>query len=73
MLHPDLTFGPLFATIIYASTGVLLMIIFVVLFDKLFKLNLHQELVKDQNVAFGVLLAGVSIGISIIIAAAIGS
>ena len=59
------------ATVLYSLFGVLLMIASIMFFDRVFKLNLHKELVEDQNVAFGVLLAGVAIAISIIIAAAI--
>jgi putative membrane protein len=59
------------ATIFYSGMGVFLMVTSLVLIDKLFKLDLHKELVEDQNVAFGVLFAGMSIAVSIIIAAAI--
>ncbi len=59
------------ATIFYSFLGIILMISALLFFDKAFKLNLHKELVQDQNVAFGVLLAGIAIAISIIIGAAI--
>jgi len=58
-------------TIIYAITGVIIMIVCLVVFDKLFKLNLYKELVEDHNTAFGALMGGVAIGIAIIIGASI--
>ncbi|PAP79772.1 hypothetical protein B1759_13270 [Rubrivirga sp. SAORIC476] len=39
-----------------------------VVFDKVAGLNLRHELVEDQNVAVGVMLAGAFIGIGIVIA-----
>ena len=67
----DLSLHTIGATLLYAVMGMLLMLIFMAVFDKLFKLNLHKELVEDQNQAFGTLLGGVAIGIAIIIAASI--
>ena len=64
-------FKILFESVFYAIVGILILIITVISFDKIFKLNLHKELVEDQNVAFGVLFAGLSIAIAIIVAAAI--
>lgn len=59
------------STILYAALGIIILMLSVILFDKVFKLNLHKELVEDQNIAFGILLGGVSIAIAIIIASAI--
>lgn len=69
--HPDLQLSVIVTSMLYATIGMGMMLFFIALFDKLFKMNLHHELVEDQNVAFGVLIAGVAIGIGIIIAAAI--
>lgn len=59
------------ATIFYACLGVCLMVLFLVFVDKVFKLDLKKELVEDENVAYGIMIAGVAIGISIILAASI--
>lgn len=69
--HPSLELNVIVVTIFYALLGIFLMIVSTVAFDKLFKLDLHKELVEDENIAFGVLFAGVAIAIAIIIAASI--
>ncbi len=55
----------------YAIIGVLVMIGCVLLSNYVFKLDLHKELVKDQNSAVGIMLAGLFIAIAIIVAACI--
>ena len=55
----------------YAIIGVLVMLGCVLVSNYVFKLDLRKELVKDQNVAFGVMLAGLFIAVAIIIAASI--
>lgn len=59
------------ASIFYAFLGLLLMVVFIALIDKVLKLNFRKELLEDQNTALAILIAGISIGISVIIAAAI--
>lgn len=59
------------SSVFYAALGLVLMVIFVSLIDKLLHLNFHKELIEDQNIALAILVAGMSIGIAIIIAAAI--
>lgn len=68
---PSFQISTIIATIFYAVIGILIMIMFVVVFDKMFNLDLHKELIEDENVAFGILLAGVAIAIAIIVAASI--
>lgn len=53
----------------YAVIGVLVMIGCVLLSNYVFKLDLHRELVKDQNNAVGIMLADLFIAIAIIVAA----
>jgi uncharacterized membrane protein YjfL (UPF0719 family) len=71
MQGADLAPKIILSSVVYASIGMLLMIAFIAIFDKVFKLQIQKELFKDQNVAFGIVLAGVAIAIAIIIAAAI--
>lgn len=65
----DLSPQTIIATILYGLIGVALCIVGYFLFDKLAGLNLKRELVEDQNIAIGVMLAGAFIGIAIVIAA----
>jgi len=63
----------LVSTILYSVLGIVLLLLTIVVVNKVFKLNLHRELVEEHNVAFGVLIAGVAVAIGIIIAGVIGS
>lgn len=66
------TFGANFAAaIVYALLGVVMFALAFMVFDKVTPGSLWKELLEDQNTALGVLMAGVAIGIAIIIAAAI--
>lgn len=57
------------ATILYGAIGILITLAGYFAFDKVVGLNLRHELVEDQNVAVGIMLAGVFIGCSIVVAA----
>ena len=67
----DLTVWGVASTLVYGSVGILLCILGYLAFDRLARLNLKRELVEDQNVALGIMLAGVFVGIAIVVAAAI--
>ena len=56
------------STLVYGAIGILMCVLGYVAFDKVAGLNLRHELVEDQNVAVGVMLAGAFIGIGIVIA-----
>ena len=58
-------------SILYAIIGVLVFWITFLLIDKLTPYDLWQEIVEKQNLALGVVVAAMSLGISIIVAAAI--
>ncbi|MBI3946964.1 MAG: DUF350 domain-containing protein [Armatimonadetes bacterium] len=58
------------ASILYALLGVILMLIAYRIFDWLHHVDFDQEL-KNGNMAAGVAVAGVLIGVAIIVAAAI--
>jgi uncharacterized membrane protein YjfL (UPF0719 family) len=66
-LRPAAVFGSL----LYAVIGVLVFWIAFVLIDKLTPYDLWQELVEKQNRALGMVVAAMSLGICIIVAAAI--
>lgn len=57
--------------VIYAVLGILIFVIFFVVIDKMTPYHLWKEIVEDKNVALAVLLGAMSIGMCIIIAAAV--
>ncbi|OUM01429.1 DUF350 domain-containing protein [Variovorax sp. JS1663] len=58
-------------SILYAIIGVLVFWITFLIIDKLTPYDLWQEIVEKQNVALGLVVAAMSLGICIIVAAAI--
>jgi uncharacterized membrane protein YjfL (UPF0719 family) len=56
---------------IFTALGLVLFALSYFLIDKCAPFNLNKELTEDDNTAVGVMLAGVFIGIGLIIAAAI--
>lgn len=68
----DLAPAPILSTLLYGLIGILLYVLSYFVFDRLFRLDLRRELVEDQNQALGIMLAGLFIGIALVIAAAIG-
>lgn len=68
-----LTVEALGATLLYTVVGVLILTMSVMALNKIFGLQVRKELIKDQNTAVGIVIAGLSISIAIIIAGTIGS
>ncbi|KON74512.1 DUF350 domain-containing protein [Cellulosimicrobium cellulans] len=62
-----------FSTILYSVLGIVLLLVTLVIANKVFRLNLHRELVDEHNVAFGVMIAGLAVAIGLIIAGTISS
>lgn len=58
-------------SVVYAIVGVLIFWISFVIIDKLTPYNLWLEIVEKQNKALGMVVAAMSLGICIIVAAAI--
>ena len=56
---------------LYAVMGVLIFWISFIIIDKLTPYNLWEEIVEKQNKALGMVVAAMSLGICIIVAAAI--
>mgnify|MGYP000925592293 FL=1 len=77
VLHDVDTFGfswaSILSTVLYAVLGFTLLILFAVITNFLFKLDIRKELVKDDNVGMGVAIAGLAIATAIIIAGTISS
>lgn len=57
--------------LIYAVLGIVIFAIAFVLIDKLTPYHLWKEIVDDKNVALAILIGALSIGMCIIIAAAV--
>ena len=65
--HP----GALLNAIIYAALGIMIFVCFFVLVDKMTPYHLWKEIEEDKHVALAVLIGAMSIGMCIIIAAAV--
>lgn len=63
--------GQLVSALIFSSVGIVMFAAAFAVMKKILPFNLIKELEEDQNIAVGILLASVMIGISIIISAAI--
>ncbi len=61
----------MFGSILYALIGVLVFWVSFVIIDKITPYNLWEEIVEKQNVALGMVVAAMSLGICVIVAAAI--
>jgi putative membrane protein len=66
-----LKFGAIVGSVVFALIGVLIFWLCFVIIDKLTPYDLWGEIVEKQNVALGVVVAAMSLGICIIVAAAI--
>jgi len=63
--------GVVIGSIVFALIGVLIFWMCFLVIDRLTPYNLWHELVEKQNVALGLVVAAMSLGICIIVAAAI--
>ena len=61
-----------FGSILFALVGVLVFWICFLIIDKITPVDMWNEIVEKQNLALGVVVAAMSLGISLIVAAAIG-
>jgi uncharacterized membrane protein YjfL (UPF0719 family) len=63
--------GVLLGSLVFALMGVLIFWVCFIVIDKLTPYNLWEEIVEKQNMALGLVVAAMSLGICIIVAAAI--
>ena len=61
----------LLAAVLFALLGIVIFVIAFVVVDKLTPGDLWHDIIRDRNTAVAIMMAGISIGLSIIIAAAI--
>jgi putative membrane protein len=66
-----LKLGAIVSSVVFALIGVLIFWLCFVIIDKLTPYDLWGEIVEKQNVALGVVVAAMSLGICLIVAAAI--
>jgi len=62
---------PLLNAIIYAALGIAIFVVAFTIIDKFTPFHLWNEIVKEKNIALAILLGAMSIGMCIIIAAAV--
>lgn len=58
-------------TVVYSAIGIVVFLIAYRLIEKISPFSVKKEIGEDQNVALGIMIGSVMIGLSIIIAAAI--
>ena len=68
---PTFHFGYLLNAVVYAALGILIFVIAFAIVDKMTPYHLWKEIVEEKNVALAVLVGAMSIGMCIIIAAAV--
>jgi uncharacterized membrane protein YjfL (UPF0719 family) len=73
-MHPlfsyaNVSVSALMGTVTYTVMGIILMFLGITAANLIFRLDLRKELIKDQNIAFGVMIGGFAIAIGIIIGA----
>jgi putative membrane protein len=57
--------------LVYSLLGIVIFVVVFILIDKLTPYHLWKEIVEDKNVALAILIGALSIGMCIIIAAAV--
>ena len=67
----DFHFGTVLNAVVYALIGIVLFVGTFIVIDKVTPFHLWKEIVDDKNVALAILLGAMSIGLCIIIAAAV--
>jgi putative membrane protein len=61
----------LIAAIIYAVLGILILLVTLYAMVRFAPFSIHKEIEEDQNVALGIVIGAVLLGVALIIAAAI--
>jgi len=64
-------FGALGNALLYSVLGILIFVAAFVIIDKMTPYHLWKEIIEDKNVALAILIGALSIGMCIIIAAAV--
>jgi putative membrane protein len=67
----NVDFHALANALVYSVLGILIFVLAFLLIDKMTPYHLWKEIVEDKNVALAILIGALSIGMCIIIAAAV--
>lgn len=67
----QITVEGILSTIVFTTLGIVIMVVALVIINVLFRLNMHHELVEENNTAYGIMIGGVSIAIALIVAGTI--
>ena len=70
-MEEGLKLGAVFGSVLFAVIGVVIFWVSFIVIDKLTPYRLWEEIVEKQNVALGLVVAAMCLGISLIVAAAI--
>ncbi len=62
---------PLVNALVFAILGIVIFVVAFAILDKLTPYHLWKEIVEDKNIALAILIGAMSIGMCIIIAAAV--
>jgi uncharacterized membrane protein YjfL (UPF0719 family) len=68
---PDFHAGYILNAVVFAALGILIFVVAFAIIDRLTPYHLWKEIVEDQNTALAILIGAMSIGMCIIIAAAV--
>ena len=68
---PEFHIGNLINAAVYAILGIVIFVACFVILDKMTPYHLWREIVEDKNIALAILLGAISLGMCIIIAAAV--
>lgn len=63
--------GAFVGSIVFALIGVVIFWLCFIIIDKITPYNLWEEIVEKQNIALGIVVGAMSLGISLIVAAAV--
>ena len=66
-----MNFSALGNALLYSVLGIVIFVIAFVIIDKMTPYHLWKEIIEDKNVALAILIGALSIGMCIIIAAAV--
>jgi len=67
----DFHIGYVINALVFAMLGIAIFVVTFLVLDKITPYDLWKEIVEDKNLALGVMLGAMSIGLCIIIAAAV--
>ena len=67
----DALFHSVGAAALFAALGIVIFVVAFMLIDRLTPGSMWQEIIEKNNTALAIMMAGIAIGISVIIAAAV--